>query len=280
MKSTITLHQAKTGKNDEFYTPYDMIGEEVKYYDLKGKVVYSPCDDYRTSNFVKYFTDNYDNLGLAGYVSTCYDIGDGAYRYEYDGYNTSVTQIDDGDFHTQDNGFADVIITNPPFSLYRDFVDWICDKDYLILGNQNALNYSKLFPLAVEGKMTWGVTTTGASKLFDTPYEDGKLRVSCRWYTNMPIPPRKPFTPTVHYKGQYEFFDGTDIICVDKYNQIPCDYPGMMGVPTSYFYYWNPDEYELLGELKTGQDNKYDIGKPIVGGKSKFVRLVIKKKLS
>lgn len=291
MKNTSYLHQAKTNKKDEFYTSYKDIQIEVDNYDLHGMVVYAPCDDYRASNFVKYFVDNYTTLGLQGFVATNIDNGNGAFKYEYDGTTTTITPIENGDFRCQDNSFADIIITNPPFSLFRDFVKWIGDKKFLVLGNQNALNYSEIFPMVMENKITWGVTTTGANKLFEVDstyplegsfsYENGGkkyIRVTgTRWYTNMPIL-KKTFTPTKHFDSTYQVFDGTDIINCDSYKDIPCDYNGLIGVPTSYYYYHNPKLYKLVGELKTGKDNQYDLGKPLINGKSKFIRLVIQKR--
>lgn len=127
------LNNAKKNKNDEFYTQYVDIEKEVQHYfeQLKGKRVYCPCDDYRQSNFVKYFKDNYEKIGLAGLVATNYDIGDGAWKYVYDGENETISQLEgDGDFRSEEcrkikDDEADVIITNPPFSLFREFVKWM-----------------------------------------------------------------------------------------------------------------------------------------------------------
>lgn len=124
------LHTAKKEKNDEFYTRYEDIEKEIKHYDLKGLSVYSPCDDYRHSNFVKYFTDNFQALGITKYCATNYDIGEGSYKYEYDGKGTKITRLEgNGDFRSEEcsriRDEYDIVITNPPFSLFRDFIKWL-----------------------------------------------------------------------------------------------------------------------------------------------------------
>lgn len=129
MKNT-NLHKAKREKNDEFYTRYEDIEKEVKHYNLSGMSVYSPCDDYRFSNFKKYFVDNFKTLGITKYCCTNYDIGNGAYRYEYDGVNETITKLEgNGDFRTEEcskiKDDYDVVITNPPFSIFRDFINWL-----------------------------------------------------------------------------------------------------------------------------------------------------------
>lgn len=108
------------------------IEKELSHYQdqLKGKWVYSPCDDYRWSNFPKYFVDNFHSLGLSHYTCTNYNLGDGAWRFDYDGENTTITQLEgNGDFQseecTQIMKDCDIVITNPPFSLFRAFIKWL-----------------------------------------------------------------------------------------------------------------------------------------------------------
>lgn len=125
------LHKAKKAKNDEFYTMYEDIEKEMVHYTehLKGKWVYSPFDDYRKSNFVKYFTDHFKDLGLRHYTATCIDLGDGAWRYDYDGENTTVTALENGDYAcpecTAIKDACDIVISNPPFSKFRDIIKWL-----------------------------------------------------------------------------------------------------------------------------------------------------------
>lgn len=126
------LHQAKKAKNDEFYTQLKDIEKEIaNYWDqLKGMSVYCPCDDYRLSNFVKYFKEHFNGIGLAKLTATNYDIGDGAWKYEYDGENETISQLEgNGDFMSEEctriKDECDIVITNPPFSLFRDFIKWL-----------------------------------------------------------------------------------------------------------------------------------------------------------
>lgn len=129
------LHAAKKAKNDEFYTRLEDIEKEVQHYwpQLKGKKVFCPCDDYRWSAFVDYFRDNYHQIGLAGLTATNFDIGDGAWKYEFDGKTGTVTELlGNGNFRSEEitaikDEWADVVITNPPFSLWRDFFNWLND---------------------------------------------------------------------------------------------------------------------------------------------------------
>lgn len=132
MAKNENLHKAKSEKNDEFYTRYDDIEKEVANYkeQIKGMWIYCPCDDYRWSNFWKYFYDNFNELQLKRLTATNYDIGEGAYKAEYDGENMTVTQLEgNGDFRspecTKIKDECDIVITNPPFSLFREFINWM-----------------------------------------------------------------------------------------------------------------------------------------------------------
>ena len=132
MKNNRNLQEAKKKKNDEFYTRIEDIEKEMVHYKehLKGKWVYSPCDDYRWSNFTKYFTENFTDLGIRHYTCTNYDIGDGAFRYDYDGESTTITPLQgNGDFRSEEctriKDECDIVITNGPFSLFREFIKWL-----------------------------------------------------------------------------------------------------------------------------------------------------------
>lgn len=131
-RTNSNLHRAKREKNDEFYTRYEDIEKEMVHYTehLKGKVVYCPCDDWRWSNFVKYFKDNFHTLGLKALVATNYDIGEGAWKYTYDGENETADRLEgNGDFLSEEctriKDECDIVITNPPFSKFREFVKWL-----------------------------------------------------------------------------------------------------------------------------------------------------------
>lgn len=130
--SNKNLITAKKAKNDEFYTRYEDIEKEIIHYKdhLKGKWIYSPCDDYRWSNFKVYFKEHFKELGLKHYTCTCFDIGNGAWRYDYDGEKETITQLEgNGDFSSDEctriKNECDIVITNPPFSMFREFVKWL-----------------------------------------------------------------------------------------------------------------------------------------------------------
>ena len=131
------LIEARKAKNDEFYTRYEDIAKEVIHYKdkLEGRIVYCCCDDYRWSNFVKYFKDHFKEIGLKRLICTNYNIGDGAFRYDYDGENETVERLKfNGDFRSEEctkikNQEGVVVITNPPFSLFRQFIDWLREDE-------------------------------------------------------------------------------------------------------------------------------------------------------
>lgn len=137
MSKNKNLRRAKENKNDEFYTAISDIEAEVKNYwpELKDKVVYCPCDDYRWSNFTKYFKREFKNIGLKKLICTNYDIGDGAWKYTYDGNSETIEQLKgNGDFESKEctdikNNESDIIITNPPFSKFRTFFQWMYDEN-------------------------------------------------------------------------------------------------------------------------------------------------------
>ena len=131
------LLKAKQAKNDEFYSRYEDIEKEVIHYwpKLKGRIVYCPFDDYRWSNFVKYFKDHFQEIGLKRLIATNYDIGDGAYRYDYDGEKETVERLKyNGDFRSEEcTKIKDmpgvVVISNGPFSLFREIIDWLREDE-------------------------------------------------------------------------------------------------------------------------------------------------------
>lgn len=137
MSKNKNLIEAKKAKNDEFYTRYEDIEKEVVHYkdQLKGRIVYCPCDDYRWSNFTKYFKDHFQEYKLKRLICTNYNIGDGAYRYDYDGETETVKKLQgNGDFRSEEcTKIKDmegvVVITNPPFSLFREFIDWLREDE-------------------------------------------------------------------------------------------------------------------------------------------------------
>lgn len=279
------LNRARSTKNDEFYTQYKDIALELEHYDLKGKTVYCPCDDYRKSQFVKYFTDNYQALGLTGLCATNYNIGDGAYKYEYDGRNTFITKLQgDGDFRSEECGSIrddyDVIITNPPFSLAGIFVVWAAKKEFLIVGNTNLITRKDMFPLVEKNRMWLGCTNYNTGMLFRLPDDSkdfksideqgnklGRVSTTC-WWTNLEndkaynmLMLSKAYNP-----ASYPVYDDSDAIEVSKVSNIPCDYDGVMGVPITFLNKFNPDQFEILA-----------MGGFKLNGKKTYKRLLIRR---
>lgn len=245
-----SLSNAKKAKNDEFYTRYEDIEKEITHYKeyLKDKWVYSSCDDYRWSEFKNYFVSNFTEFGLKHYTCTCLDIGNGAYRYDYDGEQETITKLEgNGDFRSEECiellKECDVVITNPPFSLFREYVAQLMEygKKFLIIGNQNAITYKEISPYIKENKLWLGVSISSGDREFRIPYnyvvrskslridENGNKYVrvvGIRWFTNIPHDKRN--APLDLYKKynevKYPKYDNYDAINVNKTSDIPMDY--------------------------------------------------------
>lgn len=269
------LHTAKSSKKDEYYTQLADIERELKYYKghFKGKVIYCNCDDPRISNFFHYFSYNFKKLGLKKLITTCYrsiepdlfsqNDSDKAIYLEYDGSKDGnnvpdVKEIgiihlkNDGDFRSSESiellKQSDIVITNPPFSLFREYVSQLMeyDKKFIIIGNVNAISYKECFEAIKENKMWLGYNCV---RHFAQP--DGTMYETARtyWYTNLDIAKRhediilyKQYSPSEYMK--YENFDA---INVDRTQNIPVDYKGNMGVPITFLDKHNPDQFEIIG---------------------------------
>ena len=250
------LHKSKKVKNDEFYTFYKDIAKEMKYYkkELEGKVVYLPCDNPKWSNFYKYFKRNYKKLKLKGLIATYYDISNliTTKTIFRDGVEQEEVLNNNGDFflNTEILNECDIVITNPPFSLFRDFIKILNDynKKYIIIGNINAIGNTTVFKLIFYDKLFLGKTKVNR---FYTPTKEIKA-VACYWYTNIKIKKKIPFLKlTKKYNSEeYPKYDNYDAINVNKVKDIPYDYDGVMGVPISFLEKYNPEQFEILGEAK------------------------------
>lgn len=283
------LHTAKKSKKDEFYTQLSDIERELKHYKkhFKDKVVYCNCDDPRVSNFFHFFSYNFEKYGLKKLITTCYksnninlfshNDSEQAVYLEYngdkDGNNTpDIKEIGikplkgNGDFRSRECiellKQADIVVTNPPFSLFREYVSQLIeyDKKFVIIGHQNAIKYKEIFPLIRDNKLWLGFGFKGgAAHFINQHYEDyatagdhkeGMIRVSgVHWFTNLDINKRhedlilyKKYTPE-----EYPKFENFDAINVDVTKDIPMDYPGLMGVPITFMDKYNPDQFELIG---------------------------------
>lgn len=187
---------------------------------------------------------------------------------------------------------ADIVCTNPPFSLFREYVAQLMkhEKKFLIIGNQNALKYKEIFPLIIRNKMWLGFGFKGGASHFYSIYEDvasagdhrkGMIRVSgVNWFTNLDISKRhdqldlwKTYTPE-----EYPTYDNYPAINVNRTADIPCDYDGLMGVPITFMDKYCPDQFEIVGVLNHGCDSEYDLAKPTLNGKDLYSRILIRKK--
>jgi hypothetical protein len=271
------LHTAKHVKNDEYYTQLADIERELKYYKkhFKGKVVYCNCDDPRISNFFHFFSYNFKKLGLKKLITTCYksvtpDLFskhdcERAIYLEYDGdkNGSNVPQTNeigvvhlrnDGDFRNEESiellKQADIVVTNPPFSLFKEYVAQLMEynKKFLILGNVNAISYKECFEAIKENKMWLGYNTV---RHFARP--DGSMFETARtfWYTNLDISKRHEdiILYKTYYGNEKEYpkYENYAAINVDKAKDIPTDYKGAMGVPITFLDKYNPDQFEIIG---------------------------------
>lgn len=316
-----TLHIAKASKKDEFYTNFSDIENELIHYKehFKNKVVFCNCDDPRNSNFFNYFACNFEYLGLKKLITTCYknqekdlfvqEKSENAVFLEYTGdkNGNKIPDIEeigikylkgDGDFRSQESiellKQSDIIVTNPPFSLFREYVGQLVkyQKKFLIIGNINAITYKEIFNLIKENKAWLGINMGRGISGFIVPdhYElygtearidsSGNRVISpnnCLWLTNLDTSKRhEDIVLTKTYYGnesQYPKFDNYDAINVDKTKDIPMDYDGIMGVPITFLHKFNPAQFELI-KFRKGNDEK-DLS---INGKCPYFRILIKNK--
>lgn len=303
MNNNKNLHKAKKAKNDEFYTRYEDIEKEICHYDLRGKKIYCNCDDYRWSNFVKYFHDNFEALGIREICATGYDLGQGAYLYRFDGENVTVSKLEgNGDFRSEECvnilKQCDVVVTNPPFSLFREYVAQLMkyNKKFLIIGNMNAIAYKENFPLIKDNKIWTGYKSFGGgmdfyvgpnydkNKCKHPKYDDkGKLLINvmgCIWFTNIehskrtyPLDLYKKYNAEKHPK-----YDNYDAIHCERVEDIPCDYSGVIGVPITFVGKYCPTQFEILG-IANNVSYMGDFPCLVkINGKSKYTRILIRRK--
>ena len=288
MAGNINLHAANKAKKDEFYTQLADIENELKHNKVhfKGKTVLCNCDDPRVSNFFHYFSYNFEQLGLKKLITTCYknqnrdlfsqNDAEQAIWLEYFGDRNGNRVPDpaeigihyfkgDGDFRSQECiellKEADIVVTNPPFSLFREYVAQLMkyEKKFVIIGHQNAIGYKEIFPLIRDNKIWLGYGFKGGAGHFISKYDDvatagdhreGMIRVSgVNWFTNLEI--QKRHEDLILYKkylpDEYLKYENFDAINVDKTSDIPMDYDGVMGVPITFMDKYNPDQFEIIG---------------------------------
>ena len=320
------LANAKTAKNDEFYTQYADIQKEINAYldynpdVFRDKTVLLPCDDPEWINFTKFFAQNFQLFGLKKLISTSYAPESKKYKMPYQPtlfetsqphFNADKTKTNgkifvleqditgdnridindlewqylegDGDFRSKEvkalRDEADIIITNPPFSLFREFVTWLMDsgKQFVIIGSMNAVSYKEIFPLIKDNKMWMGNGFQNGNAYFrvEAPrvsYADGVFDEStnlvkfrnCCWYTNIDHgrrhQPLKLMTMAENFKHSkhkeirgrkdYIHYENYDAIEVPYNDAIPSDFDGAMGVPLTFLDKYCPEQFEIIGQTQ------------------------------
>ncbi|MEQ2944918.1 adenine-specific methyltransferase EcoRI family protein [Anaerostipes hadrus] len=273
MVKNANLHKAKNAKNDEFYTQLTDVAKELMHYKkhFKDKIVFCNCDDPTWSAFWKYFHLNFAELGLKKLISTHYDREEATYKMEYTGGDDNDIEAGvktplegNGDFRNQECldllDECDIVVTNPPFSLFREYVAVLMEheKKFLIIGNKNAITYKEFFPLLKDDEVWIGCTNV---KEFLQP--DGSIKKfgNIGWFTNLDVAKRheklilwKNYTPE-----EYPTYDNYDSINVNKVSDIPCDYNGVMGVPITFMDKYNPEQFEIVGLLQSSTNEQAGI---------------------
>lgn len=293
--ANMSLNAAQKAKGDEFYTLYSNIRQQITWYNpeiFRDKIVYCNCDDYRRSNFFKFFFDNFKQLGLKKLIATAFCEKSCGLVAEVSRNGEHYGRLKgDGDFRSDECiGYlkqADIVVTNPPFSLFREYVAQLIEynKSFLIIGSKNAITYKEIFPLIKNNQMWLGPAFNRGNAFFKVPkdnlrdYANGvydaesglvKFR-NVGWYTNLDF--QASHEELILYKKyygneeEYPKYDNYDAINVDKTADIPCDYFEKMGVPITYLDKHNPKLFTLE-----------DIIRPRINGKWIYRRLIIKRR--
>lgn len=280
MRTNNSLHNAMSSKKDEFYTQYDDITKELQHYKehFRDKVVYCNCDHPAQSEFYKYFRNNFGELKLKKLIATYYSVDTAVYKATYDGKEELTLLKGNGDFKSDECveilKQSDIVVTNPPFSLFREYVAQLMQyqKKFIIIGNINAITYKEFFPLIKDNLVWVGYKFNGKPMEFIVPddyplkgsvcgyTQDGRKYVgvggTC-WFTNCDIPKRhEKLKLTKEYsEEEYPKYDNYDAINVNKTVDIPYDYEGVMGVPILFLGKFNPEQFEIV-KFRKGDDEK------------------------
>ena len=343
MADNKSLHRANKEKNDEFYTQLADIERELKHYKehFKGKIVFCNCDDPYESNFFKYFAMNFNYLGLKKLIATCYDSspivgtqlslfpeknpykieitevidsnGDGAIdlsdvEYLLKNKNNTRAKLKNGDFRSDECiellKECDIVVTNPPFSLFREYVAQLMEynKKFVIIGNQNAITYKEIFSLIKEDSVWLGYNCGDMAFVVPSYSEPRETRFwidekgqkwrslgNICWFTNLDI--EKRHEDLLLYKKynveEYPKYDNYDAINVNKTADIPNDYDGIMGVPITFIDKYNPEQFEILGLSASAGYRAEIVGIPfkgekdarcLINGKNTYARIFIRRK--
>lgn len=285
MLSNKKLNKAIVAKKDEFYTQLKDIESEIQAYIehnpliFKNKIVYCPCDDYSWSNFAAYFEANFEKLGLQKLITTCFvDGGNGKYMVLTNHGKETGLLDGTGDYRsleaTHYRNKADFIITNPPFSKFRDFMAWVFESNaqFLVIGNKNCVTFKEIFPRIKNNEMWSGFRPWSGGMWFETMdeqdvdrIENGKSmkNVSAIWLTNIPHGRRYEFIklntskdnltnyPKLKIQNTYARYDNYDAIEVPRTSAIPADFDGVMGVPISFLDKYSPEQFIIVGATES-----------------------------
>lgn len=274
MANKKNLENAKKNKNDEFYTRREDIERELKNYrdHFNDKIVFCNCDDPEYSNFYFFFKEQFDRLKLKKLITIHYNKEGNSYKLEISRNSDGIMQgpvklplSGNGDFRSDESiellKESDIVVTNPPFSLFREYVLQLIEyeKKFLIIGHQNAISYKEIFKLIKENKLWLGFGFKGnAAHFINKHYEDyasasdhkeGMIRVSgVTWFTNLDHSKRHEFIDLwSEYDPQlYPKYENYDAINVDESKNIPKNYFEPMGVPITFLDKINPEQFEIL----------------------------------
>ena len=304
MPKNQNLHKANKAKKDEFYTQITDIEKEMTHYwsELRGKVIFCNCDDSEYSNFWLYFKLNFKKLGLKKLIATHFEVDNPSYKLEISiNENGTLKEektdlIQNGDFKSTECidilKEADIVVTNPPFSLFREYVAQLMEynKKFIIIGNVNAITYKEIFPLIKSNKMWLGCSIHSGDREFRVPESYPLNAAGCRidengvkyirvkgvrWFTNVDYEERhedlilyKSYTPE-----EYPTYDNCNAINVNKTSDIPYNYDGVIGVPITFLDKYSPEQFEIVN-FRKGDDGK-DL---CINGKCPYFRILIRKK--
>ena len=315
------LTAAKRAKNDEFYTRLTDVEKELIHYrpHFKDKTVFLNCDDPTYSAFWRHFHKLFAVYGLKKLIATHYEYDENVHSYAmvYEGgsdndVSTGIRIELEGNGDFRSDGCieflkeSDIVVTNPPFSLFREYVAQLVEygKKFLIIGNMNAITYKEIFPLLKDGVMWLGNKSLGSEMYFhvSSEYQNwlrenktegsaykivnnelmGRMAAAC-WFTNLDIKKRHEelFLSSTYYKkdgfvpqaslDRWPHYDNYDAIEVSKVKDIPVDYAGVMGVPITFLDKYNPEQFEII-KFRKGDDDK-DLS---VNGKCPYFRILIR----
>jgi hypothetical protein len=291
-KQNKNLHDAKRNKNDEFYTGMTDIEKELSHYKnhFEGKTVLCNCDDPSSSNFVRYFALNFEQIRLKRIISTHYENDKPSYWIEINHKVKSIEEIEDlpklslkenGDFRSNESvAFlkqSDIVVTNPPFSLFREYMSQLIqyDKKFLIIGSFNAITYKDVFNLIKDNLVWLGYNSV---KEFTTPGGQIQKFGNIIWYTNLTHKKRNEeiilFRNYYGNEEDYPMYDNHAVIEVSKVVNIPKDYMNVMGVPITFLDKYNPDQFKILGIANNVRWIGYEC-QTIIDGREIYNRILI-----